>query len=241
MDALKKKLGPLALWQWVLIGAVVGAGTILWRRGHPAAAAARAAAATPSDAQYSPIDPTTGLPISGGISTGAGAAQTGDVLAPAADTGAAGGGTLADLLSNFAQLEDLLTGLQEIGVGGAIETDNGVVQQQTGTKRTKAKKPAKKKPARKKTTHAGDKNPGHHVTDHGGRKKTPSSSAPHNPRQHHNVQPPAHQRHEPTKHQSAHHPAAKQPVHHTATPAAHPPAPRRVPAPARRPVRRGRR
>jgi hypothetical protein len=240
VDALKKKLGPLPLWQWVLIGAVVGAGTILWRRGHPAAQAAQdvAAAATPSDAQYNPIDPTTGLPVSGGVSTGAAATDTGSVTDAyaaglAAGGGAGGGATLADLLSNFAQLEDLLTGLQEIGVGSAIETDHGAVQQQTGTKRAKPETPAKRKPAKKKTTHAGDKNPGHHVTDHGGRRKTPSSSAPHNPRQHHNVQPPAHQRHDPTKHPSAQHPAAKQPVPAHHTPAAHPPA--------RKPIRRSRR
>jgi hypothetical protein len=230
MDALKRKLGPLQLWQWVLIGAVVGAGAILWRRGHPAAVQDVAAAATPSDAQYSPIDPTTGLPYSGGVSTGPAATDTGLITDPGA---LATGGGIADLLSNFAQLEDILAGLQSLQPGPAVQTDQGAVQTQVGTKRAKPKKAPAKKPAKKRTAHAGEKNPGHHVTDHGGRRKTPSSSAPHNPRQHHNVQPPAHQRHDPTKHPSAQHPAAKQPVPAHHTPAAHPPA--------RKPPRRSRR
>lgn len=121
MNALKKKLGPLPLWQWVLIGAVVGVGSILYRRGHPAAAAA--AAVTPSDAQYNPIDPTTGLPYSGGVSAGAPAAVTGDVTAPQ---------SLSDLLSGFGQLTDLLGQIQSLQPGPEIQADNGAVQEQTG-------------------------------------------------------------------------------------------------------------
>lgn len=254
-DALKKKLGPLPLWQWVLIGAVVGVGAILWRRGHPAAAQDAAAAAIPSDAQYNPIDPTTGLPVSGGVSTGPTSADPGLIVT---DPGAAAPPSFTDLLTGFGQLEDLLAGIQGLQPGPAIETDQGVVQAQTGT-RSAVKKPGvftqttgpragrnyivqggqrlyESKPGKgdwgkakgsratiKKATPA-KKSPGHTVTKHGGRKRTPSSSAAHNPRQHHNVRAPAHERHNPTKHPSAQHPKAKQPVHAGATPAAHPPA-----------------
>jgi hypothetical protein len=249
---LQKKLGPLALWQWIAIGAAVGGAIVLWRRAHPGAASDAAATATPSDAEFNPIDPTTGLPISGGISSGA-----------ATDTGAAGaGGSLTDLLSNFGALESLLSGLQEISPGPAVETDPDTVAAQTGSKKSAAAKKAgsslsplarakkaltsgKLGPINRqrlkaagytdaqisyhlkhktplgapyaqqhptKKTKPAKKNPGHTTTSHGNGKKTASSSAPHNPRQHVNVQSPAHQRHPPTKHPSAQHPAARKPA-----------------------------
>lgn len=239
---MKRKLGPLQLWQWILIGAVVGAGTYFYRRQHPAAAAAQdaAAAALPSDAAYNPIDPTTGLPFAGGMSTGPALDATGDVTTTAGLGDGTGGGSLSDLLTNFGTLEDLLTGLTGltgIAPGPETQTDQGAVQEQVGTKRASTKKAKKKTPKAKKTVHAGTKNPGHHITSHGHGRKTPSSSAPHNPRQHHNVRPPAHQRHPATQHHSAKHPAAKHlaPAHHTPIP----PAARPKPAP--RPRRRRRR
>lgn len=250
---MKKKLGPLPLWQWIVIGAVVGVGTVLYRRGHTSTAQAALTAVTPSDAAYNPIDPTTGLPISGGASTGA-ASTTGTT--GTATTAAAP--TLSDTLTAFGQLETLLTGLTEIqgpyvgpdSVGPAVQTDPAAVSQQVGTTKAPASKTFTKRspstgkmtiyrvgasgkpipvgpaPAKKKTTKsAGAKNPGHATTSHGGGKKTATSSAPHNARQHHNVQSPSHQRHDPTHHPSAQHPAAKQSgAGHT--PAAHPPAQR---------------
>jgi hypothetical protein len=211
MNQLTRKLGPLPMWQWIAIGAALGGVILLYRRSHPSGGAAVGAvgAAIPSDAQYNPIDPTTGLPISGGFSTG-----------PATDTGAAGAGSgnLTDLLNNFGALEQLLAGLQEIQPGPAVDTNSDTPKVQTGAK--KAKKPAKKKASakRKPAKHAGHKNPGHHTISHGHGKKTASSSAPHNPRQHHNVQPPSHQKH-PTPHHSAQHPAAKQHSNPTRRPA----------------------
>jgi hypothetical protein len=239
VNQLQRKLGPLALWQWIAIGAAAGLGIALWRRSHGAQDVA--AAVTPSDAQYNPIDPTTGLPFAGGVSTG-----------PATDTGTAGAsGNLQDLLNNFGALESLLAGLQQLQpVGPAIDTtggdSDGSVAVQTGT--TSAKKsplerakaalatgklgPVNRQrlkaagytdkqidlhlksgtPLAKPQSQQHPKNPGHTVTHHGGGKKTPSSSAPHNPRQHVNQHPPSHQRHEPTKHHSAQHPAAKTPA-----------------------------
>lgn len=245
---LDRKLGPLPLWQWIAIGAAIGAAALWYRRTHPGTASDAVATATPGDAQYNPIDPTTGLPISGGISAGA-----------ATGTGAAGaGGSLTDLLTNFQALEGLLSGLQEISPGPAVETDPGTVATQTGSPTKAAKAAAKtssplsrakaavangtlgpvnrrrlkaagysdsqidyhlkhktplaapyaqQHPTKKKTT--AKASPGHTVTHHGNGKKTASSSAPHNARQHVNVQSPAHERHAPTKHVSAQHPAAK--------------------------------
>lgn len=241
---MKRKLGPLQLWQWVLIGAVVGIGGVLYRRGHPAAQSAQnaAAAALPSDAQYNPISPTTGMSTAGGVSTGASAD---DISRTREQLGITALGTqltalegqlnqlnqptsMSSMLDNFGMLETLLSGLQDIhpaSAGPAVQTDQAAVQTQTGTKRaTRVTKP-KKVEKTKKREHAGHTNPGHHVIDHGGGRKTPSSSAPHNARQHRNAQPPAHQRHDPTTHPSRHHPAS----HRTGagqTPAAHPPAKR---------------
>lgn len=210
MNAMQKKLGPLPVWQWILIGAVVGLGTYLYERRAGAAGAAAqdaTAAATPADAQYEPIDPTTGLPIAGGISTGA------DTTGDATDT--SGTGSLADLLTNFQSLEDLLAGLSEItpaAPGPAVNTDQGQVKNHTGTKKAKPKKHKARKPAKKKVTTGGHKNPGHHVTHHGHGKKTAGSSAPHNDQQHKHVQAPSHQRHPATTHPSAHHPSATHPI-----------------------------
>lgn len=255
---LDRKLGPLPLWQWIAIGAAIGAAALWYRRTHPGAASDAAGAATPSDAQYNPIDPTTGLPISGGFSTGA-----------ATDTGASGsGGSLGDLLSNFGTLEQLLVGLQEINPGPAVETDPATTAMQTGSNTAAAKSASAKKPTKAsalasakaavasgklgpinrqrlkaagysdsqidyhvkhktplaapyaqqhptKKQAAAKASPGHTITTHGNGKKTASSSAPHNPRQHVNVQSPAHQRHEPAKHVSAQHPAAKKPAKKT--------------------------
>jgi hypothetical protein len=219
---MKRKLGPLQLWQWILIGALVGGGTLLWRRGHPAALAAAdaASAALPSDAAYNPIDPTTGLPFSGGISAGAlGPTDTSsDVLNPQDQ--------FASYLSNLETLLSLVAPV-DAGAGDPVATDPAVVGTQVGTKKA-TKKPAKKKPAKKKpTTHAGASNPGHHVTKHGAGKKTAGSSAPHNARQHQNVHPPSHQRHPATKHPSASHLVAKKGAGHG-----------HVPKPKRRKVRR---
>jgi len=218
VNVAKKKLGPLPLWQWILIGAALGIGTVLYRRGHPAAQAAgdAVAAATPSDAEYNPIDPTTGLPISGGFSTGPATSQTGDVTSPADQ--------FAGYLSNLETLLSLVSPA-DASAGAASETDQGAVQTQVGTKKAKPKKTPKKKAKPKKTTRAGDRNPGHHVTAHGNGKKTAGSSAPHNPRQHHNVQSPSHQRHAPTRHPSARNVATKTGGHgHVPTATAHPPA-----------------
>lgn len=249
MDALKRKLGPLPLWQWVLIGAVLGGGVLLWRRGHPAAAAA--AGAVPSDAQYQPIDPTTGLPYAGGVTTSPG----GDEPPPQ--------GPFGDLTGIQDQLDAILGALSDIQPGADVETDHAAVAEQTGTgparrkpgplarakaavtsgrvgpvnrarlraagytdaqinyhirHRTPLAKPyAKQHPGRKPPKHQPAHSPGHRETSHGGGKRTRSSSAPHNPRQHGHVQPPAHERHEPIKHPSATHPA----VHSPAAPAPH--------------------
>jgi hypothetical protein len=216
---MKRKLGPLQLWQWILIGALVGGGTLLYRRGHPAALAAAdaASAALPSDAAYNPIDPTTGLPFAGGISAGAlGPTDTSsDVLSPQDQ--------FAGYLSNLESLMSLVAPV-DAGTGDAVATDPAVVQTQVGTSKAK-KKPAKKKPAKKKkTTHAGNSNPGHHVTKHGAGKKTPSSSAPHNRQQHKNVAPPSHQRHPATKHHSAGHLQARKGAGRGNVPTVHPPA-----------------
>jgi hypothetical protein len=268
---MKRKLGPLPLWQWALIGAAVGLATVLYRRGHAGAVSDIAAAATPSGAQYNPIDPTTGLPMSGGMSSGAGSpsvdfSQLAAAIASQMPQQQAPGDDLATTLSNFGSLESLLSGLSEIQgtpePGDAVDASSDVPQTQLGTKRAKKPKtvvkrskahggalsvfhdygngrvvyvrPAKAKAKRK--TDGGHSNPGHHVTHHGGGKSTAHSSAPHNSRQHQNVAPPAHQRHDTTTHHSAQHPAARTPAHH-ATPAAHPPAKR---APVRRPAKRRR-
>lgn len=227
---MKKKLGPLQLWQWIAIGAVAGVGAILIRR-HSANAGNAAATVTPADATYNPIDPTTGLPYSGGISTGGGTGSTG---APAA-----GPADFTDLLNNFGALEGLLAGLQQIvpPPGAAQTTDPGHVSTQTGAAPAKKAKPksnlerAKARVTQGKGTAKTDatllaagysrgqiahakatgqplgkpKNPGHHVTTHAGGRRTASSSAPHNSRQHTNVAPPSHQRHPPTEHHSAAH------------------------------------
>jgi hypothetical protein len=218
---MKRKLGPLQLWQWILIGALVGGGTLLYRRSHPGAASDVASAALPSDAEYNPIDPTTGMPFAGGVSAGAlGPTDTSsDVLSPQDQ--------FAGYLSNLESLMSLVAPV-DAGPGDAVETDPGVVQTQVGTKKA-TKKPAKKKPAKKKkTTHAGASNPGHHVTKHGAGKKTAGSSAPHNRQQHKNVAPPSHQRHPATRHPSAGHLQARKGAGHGHVPTVHPPAkPRR--------------
>jgi hypothetical protein len=191
MNAMKKKLGPLQLWQWLAIGVALGVGTYLYRRSHPAATPLP----LPADAAYNPIDPTTGLPYAGGFTTGA----------STLDPGAAQPGSFADMLEQFQQLEDLLAGLQSLTPepGPPADTTASTAAVATGAAATKKKKPKKKpKHKRKPPQHGGNKNPGHHTTSHGHGRKSPSSSAPHNGRQHHNVAPPAHQRH-PTTHSDA--------------------------------------
>ena len=240
---IKRKLGPLPLWQWMLIGAVVGVGTVLYRRGHPSSSAAQnaLAAATPSTAQYNPIDPTTGMPIAGGVSGGFSTAPTTDTSGLTANTtNQAPGQNLTDLLTGFGQLEGLLAGLTEMQGTAAAPVEPGPVSAtdgpfdpsrvgpQVGTKRAPKKTKTKRPKKYKKTTHAGAGNPGHAVISHGGGRKSPSSSAPHNPRQHDNVAAPHHQRHDPTRHSSAGHPGARR-TGAPHTPAAHPPA-RRAPA-----------
>jgi hypothetical protein len=232
---MKKKLGPLELWQWIAIGVAAGLGAYLLRRGQPAAVAA----ATPADATYNPIDPTTGQPYAGGVSSGGATTPTGSPVDPS--NGQAG---LSDLLNNLGSLEGLLAGLQQMQPGPATDTDQGTVQGQTGAApSSKVSATAKSNLDRAKArvklgrgstattkallkagyskgqiTHAQKthtllgkpKNPGHKVTAHiATSRKTASSSAPHNARQHINVAPPSHQRHPPTEHHSAPRPVVR--------------------------------
>jgi hypothetical protein len=216
---MKRKLGPLQLWQWLLIGAVVGVGTYFYTRNRAPAPAS----ATPSDAQFGPIDPTTGLPFASGGAGGGAPLDPTAVATPATN--------LPDLLAGFSQLEDLFAGMQSLipTPGAATDTSGDTVATATGAKKASKKKRPKegdtrkigrkkqyfwnghwhsapKGAAHKKVTHPGKKNPGHHVTHHKGGKKTAHATAPHNHRQHHNVAPPAHQRHHPTHHPHPHPP-----------------------------------
>ncbi|HEX6461107.1 MAG TPA: hypothetical protein VF032_19480 [Thermoleophilaceae bacterium] len=225
---MKKKLGPLQLWQWVAIGVAVGLGAYLWSR--------RSSSTSPgtlAGSAFNPIDPTTGLPVSGGVTTGGATDTTGNPT------------SLQNELADLGAIEQLLAGLQSLQplppVGDQTNTDPGTVSVHTGAapapKPKSALEKAKERVARgvggSKTinellaagysrgqiTHAlKTRSPlgkpknhpaGHHVTHHAGGRKRAASTHPHNPRQHHNVAPPSHQRHHPTKHPSA----APKPMH----------------------------
>lgn len=223
---MKKKLGPLELWQWAAIGAAAGVLVLLYMRRSGSAQAA-SVGATPADAQYDPslgaIDPTTGLPYASGASGGVGdlSGGIGQNATPM---------SLADELNDFGMIVGLLSDLQgtvpapATNTGAASTTDQPA--QATGTQPASAAEPA---PGFHKGHSKGHEyylpgtgwvsqarflaatvrgkvtkpktNPGHIVTTRGG-KSTARSTAPHTNGQHKHVAPPSHQRHEPTRHPS---------------------------------------
>jgi hypothetical protein len=92
VNKLQKKLGPLKLWQWIAIGAALGAAILILRKKEtPQAEAGEVFGGTGTGA-FGPIDPETGIPYAfeGG---GAGSA-------------AASGETLDQFLERIGQLKD---------------------------------------------------------------------------------------------------------------------------------------
>lgn len=209
---MHKKLGPLEAWQW----AAILAGLLLvyyeYEKSKANSAATTSAAGTTSTDNSGAIDPTTGLPYADEIGNGAGLSGTGGAGSTGSSTD--GGTSLQQELSDLSTIEGLMSGLG-LGTGGSTSNTTvagGLSGSQTKTlnadlnKLNKTigkdqsaisklqKQVAKLTTAKKTTKPANHKNPGHHVTTHPGGKKTVSSSAPHNARQHTNIAPPSHQR-----------------------------------------------
>lgn len=247
---MNRKLGPLKLWQWVLIGAAGGLAAYLYRRSRGAAApsvpgpADAAAALQPTQGVIDPTtgagsgnpgldatgDPTVPVPLSellglaqqssNGATGGDSASQ--QVNAPTLDSELSNVGTILDLLDHWQTLmqppQQTTTGTNTTSVntgqqrppkppnppgGGHYTYVNGrgwvlIHWDASKAKWVEGAVPPKKPPKKKKQSKP-PSNPGHTVTHHGGGRHTASSSAPHNPRQHQNVQPPNHQRHHPTR------------------------------------------
>jgi hypothetical protein len=223
---MKKKVGPLELWQWLAIGAALGVVYYVYKARQNAAANTGGTTATPtagSATDLGPIDPTTGEPYSleggGGGGTSSTAAQN------------SGPTSLAQELSDLQSIQGLMAGFQQIqpttGAGTtADDTGASEVAQATGTTTNVTKTvtlPSKQLKqitgrlnnlggAVKKLTQQVEhpkNNPGHTVKTHAGGKKSASSSAPQNSRQHVNVAPPSHQRAPVTKHPTPPKPAPK--------------------------------
>lgn len=215
---MKKKLGPLPTWQWLAIGAAIGLAYYIYKSRQATSASSTGTttpAATPAT-DLGPIDPTTGAPYAsggGGIDPTTGIPYAlelaGSNTAPNQNSGPT---SLAQELGDLQSIEALMAGLpvDTSGVGtGAPTTLDITIKQQVTKAKSKAHGVAKKvvQPKKKTTTHPH----GHAVTTHPGGKKTVASTAPQNSRQHQNVQPPSHQRANPT-------------VHHTASKPPKPPA-----------------
>lgn len=140
-NGLQKKLGPLKVWQWAMIGAALGVAVLIYKRSHPGSEE------TPPTGElfggtgtgaYGPLDPETGIPyaFSGG--------------------GAAAGGATEDLFSTIEKLKEL--GFLE----PAVETIETVVKEppvegQTGGEKTGSKTSAEKKKAQREKTRAAHK------------------------------------------------------------------------------------
>lgn len=105
---LQKKLGPLKVWQWALIGAAVGA-FILWKHSQseetPAEGSGELFGGTGTGA-YGAIDPETGVPYAfeGG---GGGGAESGG--------GASSGPNLNEILSDIGQVREMFPTEREPG------------------------------------------------------------------------------------------------------------------------------
>jgi hypothetical protein len=200
---MHKKLGPLEAWQWAaMLAGLVVVYYVYEKQKNSAASSASAVPAGSSTDTSGAIDPTTGLPYASEIGTGAGISGGGG----SSGTGGIsdGGLTLQQELSDLGNIEQLMSGLG-LGTGGSTTSTTvtgGLSAAQTKTLNKQLtninKTLTKLAPTRKKTTKPGNhKNPGHRVTTHPGGKKTAASTAPHNGRQHTNVQPPNHQRANP--------------------------------------------
>lgn len=232
---MKKKLGPLQTYQWLMIGAAIG--VLYYIHKVRQQTASGPASSTPSQAAAStdlgPIDPTTGAPfaLEGAYQQGAASAATGANNA----NQNAGPTTLAQELGDLGMIETLITGLNQAlplpATDNSANTNAGQAGQAQVTQ-TMALEPSQftaiasglstadkgiatinKTVTRiqKAVVHRTTKptsNPGHTVITHNTGKKSASSSAPANKRQQVNVAPPSHQRANPTSH-----PSAPQPVH----------------------------
>lgn len=134
-NGLQKKLGPLKVWQWAMIGAALGVAVLLYKRSHPGSeetpASGELFGGTGTGA-YGPIDPETGIPyaFSGG-------------------GGGAAGGTAEDLFGTIEKLKEL--GFLE----APVETIETIVREPGGGEGSpiaaaKKHQTAKAKQARKK-------------------------------------------------------------------------------------------
>lgn len=224
---MHKKLGPLETWQWAAILAGLLLAYYEYEK-HNANSTATTPPASSTDTSGA-IDPTTGVPYADELN------GTGGAIGSSGSTGSTGsstdsGASLQQELSDLGAIEQLMSGLG-LGTGGSTTNTtvaSGLSGNQTKTLNAdlnklnktigkdqstigKLQKEIAKFTAGKRTTkHGGHRNPGHTITTHGDGRKSASSSAPHNARQHHNIAPPAHQRaHTPPYAIKPHAPARK--------------------------------
>jgi hypothetical protein len=131
-SGLEKKLGPLKVWQWALIGAALGAAIVIYRRGKPEGEAAGEVFGGTGTGAFGAIDPETGIPYQ-------------------FEGGAGGGESLDTFLANIGKLSD--AGLLPIdGEGrGPGEPDSETIITEIVKQANQGKKQREKRSGSEKT------------------------------------------------------------------------------------------
>lgn len=168
---VNRKMGPLKLWQWVLIGVVLGGGVYLYKRSHPSGVSnpEEVVGGTGTGA-YGPIDPNTGIPYafepggggSSGGGTGGGSAGGGGGSEPGVP-GSGGGGsgenketTTTETKEPGPFAEGLLAKLEKIAEERLKTARKNALKARNEAKRAR-QKAAKEHRARVKAEHQHDK------------------------------------------------------------------------------------